>query len=241
MSTFNLEHALEALIFASPEPISLTQLVAVFESQGYEYTRDEISDALKTLRERQTGISVQEAAGGYVFRTTTEYGPIVRALLQEKPQKLSSSQLEILSIIAYRQPVTRQEIEDIRGVDCSAAVKRLLTLKLVKIMGKSPGIGRPLLYGTTKEFLEFFGFNSLHELPSLKEYQELNKDKREHDEPEAEGDLVMQDLFREQSFFTDEHQRQNQEALESLEKALGVVTHTEKDVSGALAEAREGV
>ena len=96
MSTFNLEHALEAIIFAAPEPISLNGIMSVFENQGYEYTRDEVSQALTQLKTRETGISVQEAAGGYVFRTVPEYGEVVRALLQEKPQKLSSSQLEIL-------------------------------------------------------------------------------------------------------------------------------------------------
>ncbi|MES2504969.1 MAG: SMC-Scp complex subunit ScpB [Myxococcota bacterium] len=231
LSTFNLEHALEAIIFASPEPISLTQIVSVFENQGYEYTREEIGQALLELKIRETGISIQEAAGGYVFRTVPTYGGLVRALLQEKPQKLSASQLEILSIIAYRQPVTRQEIEDIRGVDCSSALKRLLNLKLVKIMGKSQGMGRPLLYGTSKEFLEFFGFNSLHELPSLKEYQDLNKEKPEPVTAEEGEEILLKDLFAEKEYSTAEHERQNQEALEALDKALGVLSQTEKQMA----------
>ncbi len=226
MSMFNLEHALEALIFASPEPISLTQLVTVFENQGYEYSEEEIKQAFEALRERQTGISLQEAAGGFVYRTAPEYGPIVRALLQEKPQKLSASQLECLSIVSYRQPVTRQEIEDIRGVDCSSALKRLLTVKLVKIMGKSQGMGRPLLYGTTKEFLEFFGFNSLHELPSLKEYQDLSKDKPAAEPADEPENMTLTDLFSDKEFFSAENERQNQEALEDLDRALGVLAET---------------
>jgi segregation and condensation protein B len=228
---FNLEHALEALIFASPEPISLSQFVTVFENQGYEYTQEDIKQAFDVLRERKTGISIQEAAGGFVYRTEPEYGPLVRALLQEKPQKLSNTQLECLSIISYRQPVTRQEIEDIRGVDCSGALKRLLTLKLVKIMGKSQGIGRPLLYGTTKEFLEFFGFNSLHELPSLKEYQDLAKDKPATETTEEPDNMTLTDLFSDQEFFSADNERQNQEALEELDKALGVLAETVKEVS----------
>ncbi|MEI6805693.1 MAG: SMC-Scp complex subunit ScpB [Myxococcaceae bacterium] len=228
---FNLEHALEALIFAAPEPISLTQLATVFENQGYEYAQEDIKQAFENLRQRQTGISIQEAAGGFVFRTAPEYGPLVRALLQEKPQKLSASQLECLSIVSYRQPVTRQEIEDIRGVDCSSALKRLLTLKLVKIMGKSQGMGRPLLYGTTKEFLEFFGFNSLHELPSLKEYQDLSKDtKPETEKTEETDNLTLTDLFSDKDFFSAENERQNLEALDDLDKALGVLAETNKTI-----------
>lgn len=230
---FNLEHALEALIFASPEPISLTQLVTVFENQGYEYTQEEIKAAFETLRERQTGISIQEAAGGFIYRTAPEYGQLVRALLQEKPQKLSASQLECLSIVSYRQPVTRQEIEDIRGVDCSSALRRLLILKLVKIMGKSQGMGRPLLYGTTKEFLEFFGFNSLHELPSLREYQDLNKDKPAEPVEEPEN-LTLTDLFSDKEFFSAENERQNLEALEDLDRALGVLAETSKGIADSV-------
>lgn len=223
---FNLEHALEALIFAAPEPISLTQIAALFENQGYEIAQEDLKEAFARLRERQTGISVQEAAGGFVLRTVPEYGALVRALLQEKPQRLSTSQLECLSIVSYRQPVTRQEIEDIRGVDCSASLRRLLTLKLVKIMGKSQGIGRPLLYGTTKEFLEFFGFNSLHELPSLKEYQDLAKDKPVQETGEEPENMTLTDLFSEQLLFSEERERQNMEALEDLDKALGVLAGT---------------
>ena len=85
MSNFNLEHALEALIFASPEPISFKQIAEIFESQGYETKQDELTEALKILRERQTGIAIQEVAGGYAFRTNPDYGQLVRALLQAKP------------------------------------------------------------------------------------------------------------------------------------------------------------
>ena len=225
---FNLEHALEALIFAAPEPVSLTQLATVLEDQGHELSSAEIKEAFENLRSRETGVSIQEVAGGFVYRTIPEYGPLVRALLQEKPQKLSTSQLECLSIVSYRQPVTRQEIEDIRGVDCSASLKRLLTLKLVKIMGKSQGIGRPLLYGTTKEFLEFFGFNSLHELPSLKEYQDLSKEEPVTEPIEEPENRTLIDLFADQELFSPEYERQNQEALEELDKALGVLAETNK-------------
>lgn len=225
---FNLEHALEAIFFAAPEPISLTQVATILENQGYEFTREQVREAFETLRQRDTGISLQEVAGGYVFRTVPAYGNLVRALLQEKPQRLSASQLEVLSIVAYRQPVTRQEIEDIRGVDCSGSLKRLLMLKLVKIMGKSQGLGRPLLYGTSKEFLEFFGFNSLHELPSLKEYQDLNPEKVGGDEKEESEPESLSDLFLDKEFFSKESEQQNQEALEELDRALGVLIETSK-------------
>ncbi|MBH1989069.1 MAG: SMC-Scp complex subunit ScpB [Myxococcaceae bacterium] len=230
---FNLEHALEAILFASPEPLSLAQIVTIFENQGYEFAKEQIQETFESLRHRETGISLQEVGGGYVFRTVPAYGDLVRALLQEKPQRLSASQLEVLSIVAYRQPVTRQEIEDIRGVDCSGSLKRLLTLKLVKIMGKSQGLGRPLLYGTSKEFLEFFAFNSLHELPSLKEYQDLNQEKVGDEEKEQLEPETLADLFLEKEFFSKESEQQNQKALKELDRALGVLVETSKSIQSS--------
>ena len=239
-----LPAVIEALIFASTEPLSLPMIKEVFERQGFEFSDAVIRKALHKIEQDWSssfkgvgqGLELAHVAGGYVFRTHPKYGFVVRTLLQEKPQKLTTSQLEVLAIISYRQPVTRTEIEEIRGVDSSSAMRRLLGIKLIKILGKSQGIGRPLLYGTTKQFLEFFGLNSLHDLPTLKEYQELSKDSAIQDAAdrvEEQGSLALNDLFmshEKREMFSQDTEKLSQEALESLEEALGVVANASQKV-----------
>ena len=235
----DLPAVIEAFIFASSEPLSIAAIKEVFERQGYGFTKTDLKEALVILKDKWNcaersagqGLELVQLAGGYVFRTNPRWGFAVRAFLQEKPQKLSPSQLEVLAMVAYRQPVTRIEVEEMRGVDSSSAMRRLLSLKLIKILGKSEGLGRPLLYGTTKQFLEFFGLNSLHDLPTLKEYQDLGKGKTEMQAEVNKDDSVnMADLFADtkEQMFSDDTERLSQEALESLEKALGAVVHTTK-------------
>jgi segregation and condensation protein B len=115
-------------------------------------------------------------AGGWQFRTDPDSGDFVRRFLRVKPHRLTRAALETLAIIAYRQPVTRPEIEDVRGVDSGAVVKALLERRLIKILGKKEEPGRPLLYGTTKEFLEFFNLRDLKDLPTLREFHELSEE-----------------------------------------------------------------
>jgi len=122
---------------------------------------------------------VDEIAGGFQFRTSPRFAPFVRMLVQQKPTKLSRAQLEVLSIIAYRQPVTRPEIDDVRGVDSGSGLKLLLERNLIKIIGKKEEAGRPLLYATTQEFLELFGLKNLRDLPTLREFAELNQESRD--------------------------------------------------------------
>ncbi len=235
----DLPAVLEAFIFASSEPLSVALIKEVFERQGYGLSVADLKEALTILEDKWNcaertvgqGLELVQLAGGYVFRTNPKWGFAVRAFLQEKPQKLSPAQLEVLAMVAYRQPVTRHEVEEMRGVDSSSAMRRLLGLKLIKILGKSEGLGRPLLYGTTKQFLEFFGLNSLHDLPTLKEYQDLGKGKIEPpNEVSNEGAVNMSDLFAQtkEQMFSEDTERLSQEALESLEKALGAVVHTTK-------------
>src|SRR5260370_3839982 len=120
------------------------------------------------------GIALDEVAGGWLFRTNVQFAPFVRELTSERPVRLSRAQIETLAIVAYRQPVTRPEIDDIRGVDTGATLKLLLERDLLRILGKKDEPGRPLLYGTTTQFLEFFGLKSLKELPTLREFTELS-------------------------------------------------------------------
>jgi segregation and condensation protein B len=135
------------------------------------------------------GIVLDELAGGWLFRTSVQYAPFVRELASERPVRLTRAQVETLAIAAYRQPITRPEIDDIRGVDSGATLKLLLERDLVRILGKKDEPGRPLLYGTTTAFLELFGLKSLKDLPTLKEFTELTEDSRRVAEAEL-GDVL---------------------------------------------------
>ena len=119
---------------------------------------------------------LHEVAGGYQFRTHPSTREWVQQLIAGRPVRLSRAQLETLAIVAYRQPITRPEIDEIRGVDSGSTLKVLLDRELIRILGKKEEPGRPLLYGTTKEFLEFFNLSDLRELPTLREFHELTEE-----------------------------------------------------------------
>jgi segregation and condensation protein B len=139
------------------------------------------------------GVRLDEIAGGFVFRTSPLFAPFVREQVAKKPVKMSRAQLETLAIVAYRQPITRPEIDEVRGVDSGAVLKSLLERELVRILGKKDEPGRPMLYGTTGVFLEFFGLKALGDLPTLREFTELtDESKRAYErelgeEPEETG------------------------------------------------------
>lgn len=135
------------------------------------------------------GVTVAEVAGGWQLRTRPEHAELVKTFLQAKPGRLTRAALETLSLVAYKQPVTRAEVEDVRGVDCGAVLKGLLERRLIRILGKKEEPGRPLLYGTTPTFLEVFGLRSLRELPTLREFVELTEEHQrivERDAPDPE-------------------------------------------------------
>ena len=159
---------IEGLLFAAAAPVSLTRLVDALAGPN----RSEVLGALATLRtdlERAgRGLRLAEVAGGYQLRTLPEHGPLIRRLLGGRPPRLSRPMLETLAIVAYRQPCTRVEIEAIRGVDVEAVLSTLLERRLVRILGRKEAVGRPLLYGTTREFLEVFGLPDLSALPPLR-------------------------------------------------------------------------
>jgi segregation and condensation protein B len=168
-----LVRALEAVLFASSEPVSVTKLEEVF-APG-EVDRDAIREALETLQGRcsDRGIEIRELAGGYQMRTRPEMAPWVGRLETQRPVKFSRAALETLAIVVYRQPVTRAEVEEVRGVDCGGVLKTLLEKGLARIVGRKDVPGRPLLYGSTRRFLEVFGLGSLSELPSLRDVEEI--------------------------------------------------------------------
>lgn len=164
-----LRSILESLLFAAGDPISLGRFTQILT--GYE--RREILHALNELaeeyRREERGFRLQEVAGGYQLRTARANAEMVKALLQQRPVRLTRAALETLAVVAYRQPVTRAEIEAIRGVDVDAVLATLLERRLVRVIGRKEVVGRPLLYGTTPEFLETFGLKDLASLPTLEE------------------------------------------------------------------------
>lgn len=166
-----LKGIVESLIFASNRPLTLQQL--------RNLTNTPLRQLKAVVEELQaehqdSGIQVVEVGGGYQFRTHPEAVNWVRRLLAGRPQRMTRPMLETLAIIAYQQPITRPEIEEIRGVDCGNTLRLLLERNLLRILGKKEEVGRPLLYGTTKYFLEFFQLPSLKDLPTLKEFTELS-------------------------------------------------------------------
>jgi len=171
----HLRGLIEALVFASDRPLRPGELARRAQAPAKE-----IKLLLGELRAFYTGRGIQldEVGGAFTFRTNPVYAPFVRELTGQKPVKLTRTQVETLSILAYRQPITRPEIDDIRGVDSGPVLKMLLERDLIKILGKKDEPGRPILYGTTPQFLEFFGIPSLKDLPTLREFTELNDDSK---------------------------------------------------------------
>ncbi|HVV50370.1 MAG TPA: SMC-Scp complex subunit ScpB, partial [Polyangia bacterium] len=168
-----LASIVESLLFASDRPLSLAELKRhVGERDGAKLTA-----ALEDLRARraETGVQVVQVAGGWHLRTNPENVAWVSRILSGKPPRLSRAMLETLAIVAYRQPITRPEIDEIRGVDCGPVLKTLLERNLVRMIGKKEEVGRPILYGTTPEFLRTFSLRDLTELPTLREFHELGE------------------------------------------------------------------
>ena len=175
---------LEALFFAAEKPLDLATLEEVTQ-----FSRELLESALAGLQTAYAagtgGVALIDLGGRWQLRTEPQTGAYVRRLLQVKPLRLTRAALETLAIIAYRQPITRPEMEDLRGVDCGAVTKALLERKLIRILGKKDEPGRPLIYGTTKEFLELFNLRDLTQLPTLREFQELSEESRRIVEDEA--------------------------------------------------------
>ncbi|HEX3761071.1 MAG TPA: SMC-Scp complex subunit ScpB [Kofleriaceae bacterium] len=176
MDTVQLKHLVEALVFASDRPLTVQRLRQLTRVSDVRRLEQALSEIAEDYRER--GLVIQQVSGGYQFRTRTQFSPWVQQLIAGRPVRLSRAQLETLAIIAYRQPITRPEIDDIRGVDSTATLKLLIDRMLIRILGKREEVGRPMLYGTTKEFLDFFSLGDLRELPTLREYSELTAESR---------------------------------------------------------------
>lgn len=184
LSTARLRSIVESMLLVSAEPVPIGRIIEVVRGEDRSTEVEAIKAAIGELiadyarpdRPLAQGFRVEDVGGGLQLRTVPANAAFLRRFLALRPQRLTKAALETLAIVAYRQPVTKPEIEKIRGVDVGATLKALLDRDLVRIIGKKDEVGRPLLYGTTKAFLELFGLKSLSALPTLREYSDLDED-----------------------------------------------------------------
>jgi segregation and condensation protein B len=166
-----LRAILEALVFAAEEPLTLADLVDLFPGVDEGSFQEALEELARLYEEPGRGLQVTRVAGGYRMTTRGELGEWVRALFRSRNRRrLSPAALETLAIVAYRQPITTPEIQAIRGADPTGVLQNLIDKKLLKILGRKKVVGKPILYGTTREFLAHFGLNTLEDLPSLEEF-----------------------------------------------------------------------
>ncbi|MGB8931214.1 MAG: SMC-Scp complex subunit ScpB [Anaeromyxobacteraceae bacterium] len=242
LSPERIRTIVETLLLVAERPLSVEDL-----RQATGVDEERLGKALDKLsghyREGICGIVLHEVAGGWQLRTSPLNSDFARRFLRIKPQRLTRAALETLAIIAYRQPVTRPEIEEIRAVDCGAVVKALLERKLIKILGKKEEPGRPILYGTTREFLEFFALKDLASLPTLREFHELSRENREIVEKETPPPPSVQGLVEELTdpalqAALEASRAQSDAALDELEKAMELADEKGRAASAALESAR---
>jgi segregation and condensation protein B len=171
-----LKAILEAVLFVSPEPVPVARLMSIVGTLSKTEVVQALDILTHDLDQAGRGIQLVQVAGGYRLVTKQEYGPWLKRMEKAKmAQKLSRSALESLAIVAYKQPLVRSEIEEIRGVETSSVLRTLCERKLVRIVGRKDVPGRPIMYGTTKFFLEHFGLQDLSQLPPLREFKELGE------------------------------------------------------------------
>jgi segregation and condensation protein B len=169
-----LKSALEAILFLQQKPLVLVKLQeTIDETLPEDDYRAALAELVQDYQVEDRGIELAEVAGGYLFRTKLEHRDMIRRMHQITPVRMSQAMLKVLSIIAFYQPVTREKLEEIRGVECGHHLRNLMEKRLVRMVGRSDAVGKPMLYGTTKEFLELFGLPSLQEMPKLQEIEEM--------------------------------------------------------------------
>ncbi len=202
-----LSSVIEALIFASDEPISGEKIrtIIIDNEEQIEINESTIADFVEKLNQRydENGLSfrIEQLAGGYTFVTQSKYHYWLSVFQHENAyRKLSQPAIESLAIVAYRQPITKPEVDQIRGVDSGYIIRQLMEKSLIEVGGRADGPGKPLLYKTTKHFLRHFGLNSVHELPKPREIEEILKDDdmAEHRQLLLERQLMMDDFVEEE-------------------------------------------
>jgi segregation and condensation protein B len=181
----NLKEIVEALIFASDVPITADQLKGLIEEATVAGIKKAIDELNLEYKQTNRSFHIIPVAGGYQMVTRKSYATWVKRLFHKRSKaKLSQAALETLSVVAFKQPISRTEIAAIRGVNCDAVVRTLMERKLVSISGRSEGQGRPLLFTTTKEFLRYFGVNAISDLPKPREIEEILKEDKSLPEDE---------------------------------------------------------
>lgn len=174
----DIEQYIEALIFVSEQSIRTEEIIYCLQAAfGTDFTDDDINGYLQRItqkyQDKQFAIELVKVSNGYQFLTKKAYHQVISLLqMQRSKKKLSQAALETLAIIAYKQPVTKPDVEQIRGVNCDYSIQKLLEKELIGIVGKSEAIGKPILYGTSSMFMDYFGINSINELPQIKEFTE---------------------------------------------------------------------
>jgi segregation and condensation protein B len=174
MEVTELKAAIEAIVFVAEEPVTFLKFKEVFPAESLDKLQTAIAELMEQFNRERPGLEIREIAGGIRMTTRPEHHEWIRAYLQTRPSaKLSLPALETLAVIAYRQPITLAEILAVRGVKSSSSIRTLLEKKFITPCGRKKVVGRPILYGTTKEFLVHFGLKDLSELPTLKEFEDL--------------------------------------------------------------------
>lgn len=186
----DMAHQIEALLFASEKPLDVRQVATLISSllpEAVKVTQVQrvLDELMDSWRQRPGGFELVQSGGGYCFLTRSAFLPIVqKAVLEQTKRKLSVASLETLSIVAYKQPVSKPEVEQIRGVNCDFSIQKLLEKNLIKISGKGDGPGRPTLYATTDLFMDYFGINHIKQLPQLKDIEQEGHEIGRDDEDE---------------------------------------------------------
>jgi segregation and condensation protein B len=181
-----LKNIVESLLFVAEEPLTVERLTKIISGSQTGQLRQALEELEAEYEARKGGFFLNQVAGGYQFRTRPEHLEWIKRMVQPKPLHLSKAALETLAIIAYKQPVIRSDVEHIRGVDCGGVLRALLERKFIRVLGRRELPGRPLIYATTKRFLEVFGLKNLEDLPTPKEIEEFGSSLSK--ETEAGGD-----------------------------------------------------
>lgn len=170
-----LKALIEAILYVAPEPVTLDAIVKSLEGEERERVKSKLGELMEDYNRPEHGIQIRPIAGGYKFSSKPEHHEVLRKFVKnlKSPIRLSKPALETLAVIAYRQPVTLPEIDEIRGVDCGGVIHTLLERKLVVTAGRKNVVGRPILYRTSRDFLVHFGLKDVGELPSLREFEEM--------------------------------------------------------------------
>jgi len=233
MEIDQLMSVLESLITVSAEPLTKNAMALLLEPD--QVTKADIDKALEGIIKKHSedlssGLCLTEVAGGYHFRTKPCNAPFIARLDVPKPSKLSQASLETLAIIAYKQPIVRSEIEEIRGVDSGGVLKNLLERNLIKIIGKRDEPGNPLIYATASRFLELFNLNSLKELPTLREYEDLEKEHYKGAIKEEEEKPIFEDIQNVAAPFEQKWSQEDEGMLGELTEGIKKLRKLERDI-----------